>query len=107
MKRSNYLLSIQKLKTINHCKTDSKSRLLLLDPSYKTVQSPMIQELLASIKHEFVEHEIELDYDFYSADQILHSILPDNVDVPCAFETIGHIGNFLLFIRLYCSYKRI
>ena len=70
-------------------------RLVLLEPGISQQSLPqVIQEFVNQHQVEFDEHELKLDYDFWSADQILRSILPDELEVPNSFETIGHIGNF-------------
>jgi tRNA (guanine37-N1)-methyltransferase len=42
----------------------------------------------------FVPHTVELDYDYWTADQILKSILPLELGdgSPTAFSINGHIG---------------
>jgi tRNA (guanine37-N1)-methyltransferase len=41
---------------------------------------------------EVLQHSIELDYSYWTTEQILTSILPQGIAVPGAFEVIGHIG---------------
>ena len=53
-------------------------------------------------------HSVKLSYQHLSADTVLRRILPSNVEVPGAFEVIGHIGESLslylpLRSRLCCS----
>eukprot|EP00842_Homolaphlyctis_polyrhiza_P004821 jgi/Hompol1/533/HPOL_002532-RA len=55
---------------------------------------------------ELTEHTIVLPYDYWSTEQILRSILPDSMEVPGAFETVGHIAHLNLRDQ-YQPYKSI
>ena len=41
-------------------------------------------------------HELILDYDYWNSEEILAATLPDGMDVPSSFETIGHIAHLNL-----------
>ena len=75
---------------------------------------PAAQEFARQENAELTTFDVELDYDYWGAgmellaefwcadsayteraDQILRSILPDELDVPSSFETAGHIGKAL------------
>ncbi|KAJ3044618.1 tRNA(m(1)G37)methyltransferase [Rhizophlyctis rosea] len=86
------------------------ARLLLLNPDVKDTNvdslPPKAKEFVQQENVEVTRYEIELGYDYWSADQILRSILPDDIDVPSAFETVGHIAHLNLRDQ-YIPYKKI
>merc|ERR1711934_532999 len=45
---------------------------------------------------EVLSQSICLDYDYFSAEEILRQVLPDGTDVPSSFETVGHIAHLNL-----------
>ena len=45
---------------------------------------------------EVLSQSICLDYDYFSAEEILRQVLPDGTDVPSSFETIGHVAHLNL-----------
>ncbi|KAI9204908.1 guanine(37)-N1-methyltransferase [Polychytrium aggregatum] len=65
-----------------------------------------VKQFALSEKAELVTHSVELDYDYWSADQILRSILPDDLEVPSAFEMVGHIAHLNLREQ-HMPYKNI
>lgn len=40
-----------------------------------------------------VAHEVCLEYDYFTTHEVLERLLPEGVDVPSAFETVGHIAH--------------
>ncbi|TPX63240.1 hypothetical protein SpCBS45565_g06773 [Spizellomyces sp. 'palustris'] len=70
-------------------------RLVLLNP--EVVKSndtlpPAVDEFAKKEGAEVTRYKLDLDYDYWTADQVLRSILPDELEVPGAFESVGHIG---------------
>ncbi|KAI9296696.1 hypothetical protein K502DRAFT_289058 [Neoconidiobolus thromboides FSU 785] len=55
---------------------------------------------------ESCEKEVEFTYEHWSADSVLRSILPDDLQVPSSFSTIGHIAHFNLREEFY-PYKKL
>ncbi len=51
-----------------------------------------VKSFADELKAQICPYSLKLGYDHWTSDQILRSVLPDGVDVPGAFETIGHIG---------------
>ncbi|KAJ1563156.1 tRNA (guanine(37)-N1)-methyltransferase, partial [Cladochytrium tenue] len=45
-----------------------------------------VREFAVSVNAELVKYPLKLDYDYWSTDQILRSILPDDVEVPSSFD---------------------
>ncbi|GAQ87203.1 hypothetical protein KFL_003380080 [Klebsormidium nitens] len=63
-------------------------------------------ELKADRDVEITQHEVVLDYDSYTADQVLKEVLPAGAEVPSSFETIGHVAHVNLRDELL-PYRRI
>lgn len=55
----------------------------------------IMQDFAKSVEAEIKDYMFELTYDYWTSEQILRAILPDDLEVPTSFETIGHIGNYL------------
>ena len=97
------LLSISKLPSIIPAplsiENSKQKRLVLLDPKLtKPVLegNSEIQFFIKSTNAQVIEHEIALDYDFWTTEQILRSILPTELDIPSSFTQVGHIAHFNL-----------
>ncbi|KAK9368791.1 Met-10+ like-protein-domain-containing protein [Lipomyces kononenkoae] len=86
--------------------------LLLLRPDIKLDLSGMSEELRSFLKGkqevEIRPYTLELDYDFWRADEILMAILPADLldEVPSGFTMTGHIAHMNLRDE-YLPYKRI
>ncbi|KAJ4843011.1 hypothetical protein Tsubulata_005392 [Turnera subulata] len=84
------------------------TRLLLLDEKYADMKS--VEELPQAIKaalheamkddsastFELVNCKLTLFYDYWQMNEILEALLPSNMIVPSAFETVGHIAHLNL-----------
>lgn len=104
------IIGIPKDKTIEDVKDPKRKRLILLDP---TVKADSIESLPTEIKSfaleseaKLISFEIELDYDYWTVEQVLRAILPVELDVPTGFATIGHIAHFNLK-KEYQPFKEI
>lgn len=80
---------------------NSSSKLVLLNEKVtdKETLQPLAPELITFLREEglaFVEHSIELDYSYFPVDQVLSQILPEGMDIPSSFESVGHIAHLNL-----------
>ncbi|KAJ1302849.1 hypothetical protein OPQ81_003151 [Rhizoctonia solani] len=77
---------------------DDRKRLLLLGTNSPDQLSPETREYLESKGAKLVSHYIELDYDYWTADQILRAVLPPELGEgsPTAFSINGHIAHMNL-----------
>ncbi|KAG2435958.1 hypothetical protein HXX76_007152 [Chlamydomonas incerta] len=73
------------------------SKLLLLEEGI-TLESltPELRGRVETDKLEVHPHQVTLDYSMLSADAVLKKLLPEGVDAPSSFETIGHIAHLNL-----------
>ncbi|XP_009116309.1 tRNA (guanine(37)-N1)-methyltransferase 1 [Brassica rapa] len=100
-----YMLNMPRIKPITEESGYEKTRLVILSESVKSADlSEIPDEKLNQLKKlsevEVVPHSVTLGYSYWSADQILKKILPDGVDIPSSFETIGHIAHLNLHDEL-------
>ncbi|KAJ1915780.1 tRNA(m(1)G37)methyltransferase [Mycoemilia scoparia] len=115
---SNVLLNTPRLRNVvNSAENDKSKRLVLLSPDIHTIEdlksrlSDDQQTKLAAVGQEqegwrFVDHDLEIPYTYWTADQILRSILPDSTESPTAYEQVGHIAHMNLRDQ-YLAYKHV
>ncbi|KAI9342796.1 guanine(37)-N1-methyltransferase [Zopfochytrium polystomum] len=88
----------------------AKTRFLLLNPAITDSRldalPQTVQDFALSVKAETTTYSLNLDYDYWSAEQILRSILPDELDIPGSFELVGHIAHLNLRPE-YLQFKEI
>jgi tRNA (guanine37-N1)-methyltransferase len=77
------------------------------------IQAESIQELPEKARQfamdtqaQLKKYLLELDYSYWTHEQILRSILPDELEVPNSFETVGHIAHLNLRDE-YLPFKHI
>jgi len=76
---------------------DPSMRLLLLQLGVETSALPAdVQEMVLSGAVQVTEHELRLGYEHFNAEEALQRLLPEGVEVPRSFETIGHVAHFNL-----------
>lgn len=113
----NLVLTMPRVKTVINDSTDPQKRLLLLNPNLIALPTESTElflikssegeeeeylryhEKMGEFKRFEAEgcvHELVLDYDYWNSDEILAATLPDGMDVPSSFETIGHIAHLNL-----------
>ncbi|KAG7634602.1 S-adenosyl-L-methionine-dependent methyltransferase [Arabidopsis suecica] len=100
-----YMLNMPRIKPITEDPTCEKTRLVILSESVKNADlSEIPEEKLNQLKKlselEVVPHSVTLGYSYWSADHLLKQILPDGLDIPSSFETIGHIAHLNLHDEL-------
>ncbi|CAE6434968.1 unnamed protein product [Rhizoctonia solani] len=77
---------------------DDAKRLLLLDANSPDQVPLEVKDYLNSQGAKLVSHSIELDYEYWTADQILRAVLPPDLGdgSPTAFSINGHIAHMNL-----------
>ncbi len=103
-----HLLQIPRLPSIIPTKTTQKLLLLSPEIDYLNLDSlpSNLQEFIKRTNAEMKSHTIEVDYDYWTAEQILSSILPSEFVIPGSFATVGHIAHFNLKPE-YDQYKHL
>ena len=105
----NLILTLPRIKTVVSDLDDPQKRLLLLNPDLISINAnafglkhPDSKEYhdnlieFGKYEAEGCLHELILDYDYWNSDEILSATLPDGMDIPSSFETIGHIAHLNL-----------
>ena len=75
------------------------TRLLLLHPEIKSLEDLPAHLRESAVAHEasLVDHTLSVGYDYWTADQIIRSVLPPEItEVTTAYEQIGHIAHMNL-----------
>ena len=82
---------------------DKRFKLILMHPDVTNEESlpKDAQQVLKETVVEWTQFPLNLDYDFWTSEQILRAILPDDVEVPTSFEGVGHIGE-LIYSNRFC-----
>jgi len=76
------------------------TRLLLLDEGIddlKLTKLPdELRDYVVAEGGEPVRHSVTIGYDKFSAEQVLRRLLPEGMEVPSAFEQVGHVAHMNL-----------
>ncbi len=102
------VLSWPRVKTVLVDPESQASRILLLNPERLQVESEAFA--LKESSNESVdlfkpfesfevvplEYDLILDYSYWNTEEVLKAILPDGIDIPGSFETVGHIAHLNL-----------
>ncbi|KAI0800742.1 guanine-N-1-methyltransferase [Fomes fomentarius] len=104
LKRS--LIDVPKVKSV--ARGPGQERLVLLKYSDQAELSPEALDFLRSQSADLVSHELVFDYDYWSADEVIHAILPEELEAgaPSGFAVVGHIAHMNLRPE-YLPYKHI
>ncbi|KDE03188.1 hypothetical protein MVLG_06308 [Microbotryum lychnidis-dioicae p1A1 Lamole] len=93
------LLRIPRLPAVvNDPDTQTHRRVILQLPREEITKDSPLQRVLDELGGSWVDHDITLDYEYWSADQILQSILPEDLldESPTSFTQVGHIAHLNL-----------
>ncbi|XP_044952356.1 tRNA (guanine(37)-N1)-methyltransferase [Hordeum vulgare subsp. vulgare] len=96
--RSGPLLDMPRVKPVVEDPGSDKNRLVVLS---EKIQNPDLSDIPEQVHNslkqlcsvDVVPYMLTLGYSYWSADQILKQILPEGVEVPSSFETIGHVAH--------------
>eukprot|EP00962_Isochrysis_galbana_P056489 scaffold28499_cov101-Isochrysis_galbana.AAC.3 len=99
---SGHILQRPKIKPIqpNSDQPSGTTRLLLLAEGVSDLAlTGLPEELRQYVQQEggvAVHHHVQLGYDKFSAEQVLRKLLPAGLEVPSAYEQVGHIAHMNL-----------
>ena len=78
----------------------TETKLLLLSRAFVDTEPASLPEALSTVIQReglaIVPYDLTLQYSDLSADQVLKELLPENIDAPSSFETVGHIAHLNL-----------
>ncbi|KAJ3219119.1 tRNA(m(1)G37)methyltransferase [Clydaea vesicula] len=98
------ILNIKRKSSIVNYTPEPSSRLVLINrifdklENFKNFSNEKITNFLKETEASVTNYDLNFDYDYFTVDQILKSILPDELsnEIPSSFETIGHIAHLNL-----------
>ncbi|GAA5890960.1 hypothetical protein JCM6882_008867 [Rhodosporidiobolus microsporus] len=93
----NFVLRLRGIPAVN-VDASEQYRQILLRTGDKAQVPQELFDLLKQIDAELVESSIKVDYDYWTSDQILQAILPEELldESPTAFTQVGHIAHLNL-----------
>lgn len=94
-----FILKLPKIKPVHIDPEDGDRRFICFDlnkfpPDSKDTPSEIQMLVDVFPESKITSFTIELDYDHLTADEALRIVLPNGVDAPSSFETVGHIAHF-------------
>lgn len=106
-----YLLEKPRVKPITEDPTSEKNRYMILSERIQNqdlsdIPEQKLDELRKLFEIEVVPYSLTLGYSYWGADHILKQILPEGVEVPSSFETIGHVAHLNITEELL-PYKNV
>ncbi|KAJ7161296.1 Met-10+ like-protein-domain-containing protein [Mycena crocata] len=107
MRRS--VIDLPRVRTVVPNPSDpTGDKLVLLKVSSEVDLSPQTLDFLRAEANGLIPYTLELDYDYWTADEIIHSILPEALreGSPSGFAVTGHIAHLNLNDE-YLPYKHL
>ncbi|GAA5980307.1 hypothetical protein JCM10908_001607 [Rhodotorula pacifica] len=92
-----FVLRLRGIGPVNPDPSEEHRRVLLRTGDRNALPAEVL-DLVQRSGGEVVEHQVELGYDFWTADQILQAVLPEELldESPTAFTQVGHIAHLNL-----------
>ncbi|KAL9557741.1 hypothetical protein PS6_001673 [Mucor atramentarius] len=89
------LLNQPRIRSVVSDGTQTDTKLILLRLDIKDVKESFSDSKFDLIKQlDIVEHDFEVDYDYWTTEQILYSVMPEgDAETPSSFTTTGHIAH--------------
>ncbi|KAJ1641688.1 hypothetical protein IWQ61_010756, partial [Dispira simplex] len=105
------LLNLPRLRNVIDTKSADSAKpqkLILLRRDFHQVHDlpKEMQQWIVQEGCETCQYTVKLDYDYWPADDILWAILPESLQAPTSFETVGHIAHMNLREE-YLPYRHI
>ncbi|KAE8222501.1 hypothetical protein CF326_g8366 [Tilletia indica] len=93
-----YLFAARNIRPVISHPNDLEKRIVVLSIQSEDELSEEARSYISSIGGELIPHQVHIDYDYYSADQILATLLPEGLPMgtPTSFTIIGHIAHLNL-----------
>ncbi|KAI8969335.1 Met-10+ like-protein-domain-containing protein [Mycotypha africana] len=96
---SDYLFNQPRLRNVEPDPNNKENKIVLLKLDLDKIDDLPVDKLdfLKKEHFEVVKHTIELDYAYWSTEQILHAVMPEDfTDIPSSFTQVGHIAHMNL-----------
>ncbi|RHZ90044.1 hypothetical protein Glove_9g63 [Diversispora epigaea] len=94
------LFNQPKLRNVVEDPESKSNKIILLNPKFTSLEldglPQEVNELINKEGLDVIHHSIELNYDYWGADEILKAILPEEVESPSSFTQVGHIAHMNL-----------
>ncbi|CEP18686.1 hypothetical protein [Parasitella parasitica] len=89
------LLNQPRISSVVSDGTRNDTKLILLRLDIKDVKESFSQDKLELIQpYDILNYEFQVDYDYWTTDQILYSVMPEgDAETPSSFATTGHIAH--------------
>ncbi|PVG00927.1 Met-10 protein MET-10 [Serendipita vermifera] len=102
------LLELPKVKVVAHIPGNNQARILLTKFMNRDSLPGSVGQVAEEQSLELVQHDIDFDYDYWTAEEILRSVLPVNLldDMPTSFTLMGHLAHLNLRDE-YLPYKYV
>ncbi|EPQ60251.1 hypothetical protein GLOTRDRAFT_102061 [Gloeophyllum trabeum ATCC 11539] len=103
------IINLPKIRSVVPDPSDSKdTRLVLFRVSENADLPPEAQDFLREQSADILRYNLDLNYDYWTADEILHSVLPEELceGAPSGFAITGHIAHVNLNDE-YLPYKHV
>ncbi|KZV70964.1 hypothetical protein PENSPDRAFT_675511 [Peniophora sp. CONT] len=103
------VLNLPKVKSVVPNSADPNGpKLLLLRVQQEAELPPDVKEFLTSHDAHLLDYSLELGYDYWTADEIIHAILPEELvdGAPSGFAAVGHLAHVNLNDE-YLPYKHL
>ncbi|CAD6893350.1 unnamed protein product [Tilletia controversa] len=93
-----YLFAAKNIRPVISHPNDLERRIVILNIQSEDELNEEARSFIASVGGELIPHQVQVDYDYYSADQILASLLPEGLadGTPTSFTIVGHIAHLNL-----------
>ncbi|KAI0842044.1 Met-10+ like-protein-domain-containing protein [Hypoxylon sp. FL0890] len=119
LQRDNTLLALERIRGVvphpDQKLASQGTKCLLLDPKIKAgvpeTWTPVIQEGVASSEIGVIPYDLSLDYDYWSYEDVMKSLLPPDLrdehdGIPGGFNQAGHVAHMNLREK-YLPYKKL
>ncbi|KAI8642980.1 Met-10+ like-protein-domain-containing protein [Parasitella parasitica] len=93
-----------RLRNVEPDPSSKETKLVLLSLDFQQADDLPKEKLELLKQHgwSLVQHDVVLNYDFWTAEQIFHAVMPeDSTDIPTSFTQVGHIAHMNLRERYY------
>ncbi|KAJ1898342.1 tRNA(m(1)G37)methyltransferase [Kickxella alabastrina] len=107
---ANDVFKVNKMRNVVNDESNNDHKLVLLKPEINDTSlnggSAELHGLMKENGWQALTHNVTLNYEHWSADEILKAVLPDSSEAPTSYEQIGHIAHMNLRDQ-YLEYKTL